>query len=357
MGGGLVKKAPLKEEPDSTNNDLAVGEKSAKPNQPKKPFKPRRSEKEALEDSIGDTIDSWSTEDSVIPEDEPFSVEKLPLGEVRLDPQNHRTRHINEFNPQEISLDPEHPDYDETVELVEGLKVFAEHLKYQPMQSPIKVYKHKNRYWTGPGSRRWLASRIAFGDKALMKMHVYQSRPANLAISRFVENNQREDTSLYVRILDLRIAMEECKNQGVTLGKDMANMCGVSTASFSKLSRISNDTIVMDHFVSTRRVSAINLAAKLVGCESVEKAEELYQKLTFRGKGEQAKARPAKKTAGRKREFVKMKPFKDMRLARALISGDVFKHVTWEDGDLENPDAFQEKLDLCIRNFFEELKN
>ena len=45
-----------------------------------------------------------------------------------------------------------------------------------------------------------------------------------------------------------------------------------------------------------------------------------------------------------------------MRVARALVSGEIFKTVDWNDEDLESVDAFQVKLDLCIKNYIEKLQ-
>jgi hypothetical protein len=341
---GLVAKAPSVQKTDR---------ESSKKTRPLLGGKKSMSEKETIANSIDDTINGWMVEDSQMPEDEPSSSERLPIGDIRLDPDNHRTRHINEFNPTEITLLEDHPDYQETVDLIEGLKVFAEHLKKEPLQQEIKVYKHKNRHWIGPGARRWLSCKIAFGDKALMDARVYETKPRNLATARFVENNQREDTSLYVRILDFRKAEEEQKETGITLAKEIAVHLGLSAPIYSRLSRVSKDSIVMDNFISPRRVMNLTLASRLVGCLSVEEAEELFGKLSWRG--ESSRPTSKKKKVGRARAFIRIKPIKDLRIAKKLINGDVFKEVHWTDEDFQSLDAFQEKLDLCLEKFSENI--
>lgn len=344
--GGFVTKAPSKKDdktPEDKKEALASSGSS----------KRRRSEKESLASAIGDTINGWIEEDSKMPEDEPYSMERIPLGEIRLDPDNHRTRHINEFNPTEITLPEDHPDYAETVDLIEGLKVFAEHLKKEPLQQEIKVYKHKNRYWIGPGARRWLSCKIAFGDKALIDARAYESKPRNLATSRFVENNQREDTSLYVRVLDFRKAEEEQRQAGITLAKDIAVHLGISTPVYSRLSRVSNDDIVMEHFIANRRITNLKVAALLVGCSSLEEAEEKFKKLSLRGEYSTSKTATSTRRdpRGRRAQSVKVKPIKDLRVAKAFVEGDLFKEVEWTEDDFSSVELFQEKLDACIDKF------
>lgn len=332
-----------------TDRDPKQQDSGDQPSKAKKPTRHR--EKERIRQGVEQVLSNWGDNEQELPEDAPYSEEKVPLMDIRLDPDNHRTRHINEFDPLTNTLSQDHPDYKETQDLIEGLKVFAGHLKTQPMHYPIKVYQHKNKYFTGAGARRYLAMKIAHGEQALVKVWVYEKKPDNLNVTRFIENHQREDVSFIVTLMDFAKAVEALDSSKFPLDEKKAAELGISKTHFSKLSKISKNEILFEHFIKPRKVETLNDAYALAGCKTVEEMEERLELLKTGSSVKKAPIAPKKGTVGRRRSVVRVEPIRDMRVAKALVSGDIFKAVEWSEDDFEDPAAFQEKLDECLTEF------
>jgi len=137
-------------------------------------------------------MSKFTDEEQGLHPEEHLVVKRVPLGEIRLDPDNARTRFLDLRQPTVNPFATDHHLYAEYEQLIQGLITFAEHLKEQPLRQMFTVFPEDGKFYVAYGSRRFLALLIAFGPDYAPSVRCYPAKPHDLSLSRFQENSQRE---------------------------------------------------------------------------------------------------------------------------------------------------------------------
>jgi len=237
---GLRKKGKAKDESLANTSKVISQKKIVEPKKPR-----RKSKAEYLEETILNA-DQGLPERVNTPEDA-VSIERVNLSLIRLDETNSRTKYLDILHPKKNPFSEEHPRFKEYEDLINGLILFAEHLKTEPLRQPITLYTHNNKYYVAHGNRRFLAMLISHeGHDYSPICRVLKSKPDDLGISRFQENSQREDLPLLTLIEEFQLAYSEIELRKSELSSQKVGDClGISKSQAWRLQMCSkNDDLL-----------------------------------------------------------------------------------------------------------------
>jgi hypothetical protein len=312
---------------------------------------------------------SWekpSNEDG--PVEEAFAYEDVTIGSIVLDEKNSRTRHILPGNPTANKLDESHPDFQENQDLIDGLIQFAEELKVSPLQSCIGVFSFRGKYKIAFGSRRYLAMKIAFGDRYKIPCKVYEKQPAHIATTRFIENSSRKDLPINAKLNDFKSSYEELLTifEESSIYKHM----GISKTSFYDFKKIYDNNLVFKAIMNKEIRSLKDGLFLLAEFKTSEKIEHILKVMRseqidiskalefINTKSEHSTetadsnraAEKKDKNAGRRRSsisFPKLTGESATKVAKRIIEGDL-KLMPWDDVDWSDIDSITKALDKNI---------
>lgn len=293
----------------------------------------------------------FTEEEQGVHPEEHLVIKRIPLGEIRLDPDNARTRYLDLRQPTLNPFSPDHHLYAEYELLIQGLITFAEHLKEQPLRQMFTVYPEDGKFYVAYGSRRFLALLIAFGPDYAPSVRCYPSKPADLSLSRFQENSQRENLPVHASLSDFNLAFADlCKGKGADAMTDEAvgKALGVAKSNANVLRRASMNSDIMN-FVETGLVVHKEQLKKLV---QMKTREQMLKYLTTKMVEEETPAPAqdsvAKRTTGRPKASVTFpkKLVSDINLLQRLIRGEFAGQFT--DKDFQDFSALQEKLKSLV---------
>lgn len=326
------------------NNENEASAKQGVPQSTTKTQEARRSAEKLFRGEGG-------TENKSEPIREAAEMVKLPLGHIRLDPTNVRTRYINVHKPTENVLEPDHPDYQSNQELIDGLSEFSEKLKTNPILQPPAVYKEKGQYYTAYGARRFLSLLIAYGPNVGATFKVYNNKPSKIASMRFVENAQREDLPLNGKLLEFENAYVEVSellkeaNQKPTV-EAIANELQKSPSMVS-VYRYALETAQLYNMIAEGVVTTFGQLRAARKAKAKTRDEILA---AIKGQGVDEKKTPRTKprnSGGRPMKNVAWPKVKDVTVMRRVINGELAK-FDWEEEDFESLEALSRKLKECM---------
>lgn len=294
--------------------------------------------------------------------DDAFEYRTMFLNELTPNPKNSRTRHINPIDPLKNMLEEDHPDFKENCQVIEDIRTMSEHLKKEPLQSPIEIYRDGTRHMVNAGHVRYFASFVAYGAHGKIETKCYYSAPKTTAARRFRENNARHDLALKAKALDFRMARDGLvEERGEMTAVELGVSLGISRTTVRIYSIAVDDEHVWraldEGGISKLRTlqliynkgplkDADRMAAMADYLLSDPANESTLEQWFVKGAEENKK--PSSK--GRPRKKAKIES-NSLPALKHLVQGDFMKEFEWTDADFESFEAFQEKLDACMKAF------
>ena len=136
-----------------------------------------------------------------------LNIEIIPLNKIELDPNNPRELILSLIDVKE-GISKEDPDYEKKLIEQKHLQSLAHSIEEQGIINPILVYRFQNKYRLVAGERRTLASFIANKKDIQAKILDKLPSPLKLSLLQWVENIERKDLSLWERLHNLEIILE-----------------------------------------------------------------------------------------------------------------------------------------------------
>lgn len=269
-----------------------------------------------------------------------LNVELVALNRISPDPLNPRGLGLDPADPR--ALDSEAPGYAEKAAQLEKLEELAQSIREIGVQTPIKVYRHGEGFRIAYGERRYLASVLA--GKAAIPAVILNERPAQLRLIQLVENLQREDLSPWHRVENVRMVVDELREEGraVSGGEALADIIGLGRTQAFQYWAVLNGPEDVRAALKGGLIQSIDKAALLARIEDDEDRDEALQRL-LRGE-EPVPAKPlpkappkpsAPKRAGRKATRVTLgataRTDVVRRIVEAVAGADRFGDVDWSD--------------------------
>lgn len=130
-------------------------------------------------------------------------VEMIPIDRLELDPENPRELHLS-FEDVQQGITENDPLASKKKEELLNLESLSKSILSQGLINPVVVYKSQDKYRLIAGERRTLATILA--EKAHIQARIFEERPTplNRVILQWMENNEREDLSLWERVSNIR---------------------------------------------------------------------------------------------------------------------------------------------------------
>ncbi len=130
-------------------------------------------------------------------------VEMVPIDRLELDPENPRELHLS-FEDIQQGIHENDPLAEKKKEELLKLESLSKSILAQGLINPVVVYKCQDKYRLIAGERRTLASILA--GQAHIQARIFEDKPTplNRVILQWMENNEREDLSLWERVSNIR---------------------------------------------------------------------------------------------------------------------------------------------------------
>jgi len=282
----------------------------------------------------------------VIPE-ESLRIQRIPLGQIRLDPDNSRTRDININKPTLNPFEEGHPRYKETQSEIDEIISMSEHLKDQPLRQLVTLYPQNGKFYVAVGNRRFLGLLVAFGPDHAVNFRVYHKKPVDLALARFQENSQRKDLAVYPQLLEFKQAFECFKqiNSGIKISDNKtAQALGTVKSQFSVLKRSTENEDIMS-LAEDGIITSKDALKQLVRLSTLQEMIDYLNKKTSEDESAAPVAvKQINQGRGRRKSSVAFPKTitKDLSVMQKLVSGELNSYFTADD--FETFDALQEKL-------------
>lgn len=139
-------------------------------------------------------------------------VEVIPMDKLELDPENPRELHLG-FQDIQQGITSDDPFAEKKQAELLSLQSLSKSIVAQGLINPIVVYKCQDKYRLIAGERRTLASIIA--GKQHIQARIFEDKPTplNRVILQWMENNEREDLTLWERVGNIRSILKIYSNQ------------------------------------------------------------------------------------------------------------------------------------------------
>lgn len=176
-------------------------------------------------------------------------VEIIPIDRLELDPENPRELHLD-FQDVRQGLTSGDPLAEKKKSELATLESLSKSIAAQGLINPVTVYKHQEKYRLIAGERRTLASILA--GKSHIQCRILESKPnpLNRVILQWMENNEREDLTLYERLNNLRSILkiysnEHDKNPERVTASELSDLTGISVSQAAQYRLVlqANDTV------------------------------------------------------------------------------------------------------------------
>lgn len=161
-------------------------------------------------------------------------VEVISIDRLELDPDNPRELHLEFHDVRQGITEGDLLSEKKKAELA-SLESLSKSIAAQGLINPITVYKHQDKYRLIAGERRTLASILA--GKMQIQCRILESKPnpLNRVILQWMENNEREDLTLWERLNNLRSILkiysdEHDKNPDRVTASELSDLTGISVS-------------------------------------------------------------------------------------------------------------------------------
>ncbi len=194
-------------------------------------------------------------------------VEFIPINRLETDPENPR-----EFA---ISVDDIKHGLNPTDELIErkrveleSIKSLCHSIKEHGVINPIIVYKYQDKYRLIAGERRTLASIMAGKETIPASIHERKPKELNITLIQWIENNEREDLTLWEKILNIKAIIraytqENGKEGGKISPKELSDLIGCSQPYAVSLSTVADAPEDVSSLIQKNRIKSIDKATVL----------------------------------------------------------------------------------------------
>lgn len=195
-------------------------------------------------------------------------VDVIPIERLELDPENPRELHLN-FTDIQHGIIQDDPLATIKKEELLSLESLSKSIMAQGLINPIMVYKSHDKYRLIAGERRTLASILA--GKFQIEARILEDKPnaLNRVILQWMENNEREDLSLWERINNLRSILKVYSNQhGKYLERvtaaELSDLTGISVSQSSQYKLVLQASDTLLDAIKENKVSNLDKAALIV---------------------------------------------------------------------------------------------
>ncbi len=195
-------------------------------------------------------------------------VEVISIDRLELDPDNPRELHLSFQDVREGLLEG-----DPLVELkkneLASLESLSKSIGAQGLINPITVYKHQDKYRLIAGERRTLASILA--GKTQIQCRILEDKPnaLNRVILQWMENNEREDLTLWERLNNLRVILkiysdEHDKNPDRVTAAELSDLTGISVSQAAQYRLVLQANSNLWQAIKENKISNLDKAAFIV---------------------------------------------------------------------------------------------
>lgn len=195
-------------------------------------------------------------------------VDVIPIERLELDPENPRELHLN-FTDVQYGIVQDDPRAMIKKEELSSLESLSKSIIAQGLINPIMVYKSHDKYRLIAGERRTLAS--IFAGKSQIEARILEDKPnaLNRVILQWMENNEREDLSLWERINNLRSILKIYSNQhGKYLERvtaaELSDLTGISVSQSSQYKLVLQASDALLDAIKENKVTNLDKAAFIV---------------------------------------------------------------------------------------------
>lgn len=195
-------------------------------------------------------------------------VEMIPIEKLELDPENPRELHLSFEDIQQGITEKDSFGEIKKKELL-TLESLSKSIFAQGLINPVVVYKCQDKYRLIAGERRTLASILA--GKAHVQARIFEDKPTplNRVILQWMENNEREDLSLWERVNNIRSILHiyskehEQAVERVTAA-ELSDLTGMSVSQSAQYRLILQCSDALLNAVKENKVSNLDKAAFIV---------------------------------------------------------------------------------------------
>jgi ParB family chromosome partitioning protein len=195
-------------------------------------------------------------------------VDVIPIDRLELDPENPRELHLD-FHDVRQGIAQDDPLAIIKKQELLSLESLSKSIAAQGLINPVVVYKTHDKYRLIAGERRTLSSILA--GKTHIEARILDDKPnaLNRVILQWMENNEREDLSLWERINNLRSILKIYSHQHEkhlerVTAAELSDLTGmsVSQASQYKLALQASDVVL--EAIKENKVNNLDKVALIV---------------------------------------------------------------------------------------------
>lgn len=195
-------------------------------------------------------------------------VEVIPIDRLELDPENPRELHLS-FQDIQQGIVADDPFAQKKQDELLSLQSLSKSIVAQGLINPVVVYKCQDKYRLIAGERRTLASIIAGKQNIQARIFEDKPTPLNRVILQWMENNEREDLTLWERVGNIGSILKIYSNQHEkhaerVTAAELSELTGmsISQAAQYRLVLQASDTLLAA--VKENKVSNLDKAAFIV---------------------------------------------------------------------------------------------
>lgn len=195
-------------------------------------------------------------------------VDVIAMTKLELDPENPRELHLSFQDIQEGIHEDDALAVIKKKELV-GLESLSKSIASQGLINPIAVYKLQDKYRLIAGERRTLASILA--GKNHIQARIFDDKPTQLnrVILQWMENNEREDLSLWERVNNLRSILKIYSHQHEkslerVTAAELSDLTGMSVSQSSQYRLVLQASDAVLQAIKENKINNLDKAALIV---------------------------------------------------------------------------------------------
>ncbi|MES2203696.1 MAG: ParB/RepB/Spo0J family partition protein [Pseudomonadota bacterium] len=195
-------------------------------------------------------------------------VEMVPIDRLELDPENPRELHLS-FDDVRQGIHENDPLAEKKKEELLKLESLSKSILAQGLINPIVVYKCQEKYRLIAGERRTLATILA--GQAHIQARIFEDKPTplNRVILQWMENNEREDLSLWERVNNIRSILNIYSKQHEqaierVTAAELSDLTGMSVSQSAQYRLILQCNDALFEAIKENKVSNLDKAAFIV---------------------------------------------------------------------------------------------
>lgn len=195
-------------------------------------------------------------------------VEVIAIDRLELDPDNPRELHLEFSDVRQGIIEGDVLAEKKKTELA-ALESLSKSIASQGLINPITVYKHHDKYRLIAGERRTLSSILA--GKTQIQCRILESKPnaLNRVILQWMENNEREDLTLWERLNNLRSILKAYsdthdKNPERVTAAELSDLTGMSLSQAAQYRLVLQASDTVWQAIKENKIANLDKAAFIV---------------------------------------------------------------------------------------------